>query len=131
MFCRFLSHRIKAQRTASIAQLCEGGNERAALALKMFVRRVVKYIGSYFVLLNGPEALVFTGGISEYSHEIRKLVLQELASLNIKLDEDANNTFRGKKGVISTADSAWKAIVMPTNEELMIAKSTKNVLGLD
>ena len=114
-----------------IIAAAECGNERAALALKMFVRRVVKYIGSYFVLLNGPEALVFTGGIGEYSHEIRKMVLAELASLNIKIDVDANNTFRGKKGVISTADSAWKAIVMPTNEELMIAKSTKTVLGLD
>ena len=114
-----------------IIAAAEGGNERAALALKMFVRRVVKYIGSYYVLLNGPEALVFTGGIGEYSHEIRKMVLAELESLNIKIDVDANNTFRGKKGVISTADSAWKAIVMPTNEELMIAKSTKTVLGLD
>ena len=100
------------------------GNERAALAIKMFVRRVVKYIGSYYVLVGGAQAISFTGGIGEYSTEIRKMVLNELAALDIKVDEAANASCFGKKGIISTADSKWKAIVMPTDEELMIAKST-------
>jgi len=105
------------------------GNPQAELAVKMFVRRVVKYIGAYYVLLGGAEALVFTGGIGEYSVPIRKRVMEGIAALNIKLDSAKNEACFGKKGVISTEDSAWKAIVMPTNEELMIALSTMNVLG--
>ena len=107
----------------------ESGNAQAELAVKMFVRRVVKYIGSYFVLLGGAEALVFTGGIGEYSVPIRSRIMAGLSALNIKMDPEKNKACFGKKGIISTDDSAWKAIVMPTNEELMIALSTMNVLG--
>ena len=102
---------------------------RPLLALKMFVRRVVKYIGSYYVLLGGAEALVFTGGIGEYSKPVREKIMNGLAALNIKLDPAKNEECFGKKGIISTQDSAWKAIVMPTNEELMIARSTLRVLA--
>lgn len=105
------------------------GREQAELAIRMFVRRVIKYIGSYYVLLGGAEALVFTGGIGEYSVPIRQRVMEGLGALNIRIDEGKNNACFGKKGVISTDDSAWKAIVMPTNEELMIALSTMRVLG--
>lgn len=107
----------------------ESGNAQAELAVKMFVRRVVKYIGSYFVLLGGAEALVFTGGIGEYSVPIRSRIMAGLSALNIKMDPEKNKACFGKKGIISTDDSTWKAIVMPTNEELMIALSTMNVLG--
>ena len=106
----------------------ESGNERAALAVKMFVRRIVKYIGSYFMLAGKVQAIVFTGGIGEFSNEIRKMIVDQLAPLGISLDEEANNTFRGKAGVISTADSKIKAIVMPTDEELMIAKTTQKLV---
>ncbi len=105
------------------------GKEQAELAIRMFVRRVIKYIGSYYVLLGGAEALVFTGGIGEYSVPIRQRVMEGLGALNIRIDDGKNNACFGKKGVISTDDSAWKAIVMPTNEELMIALSTMRVLG--
>ena len=107
----------------------ESGNERAQLAVKMFVRRIVKYIGSYFMLAGKVQAIVFTGGIGEFSNEIRKMVVDQLAPLGIALDEEANNTFRGKAGVISTADSKIKAIVMPTDEELMIAQTTQKIIG--
>ncbi|OQA81735.1 MAG: Acetate kinase [Lentisphaerae bacterium ADurb.Bin242] len=113
-----------------IINAAEAGREQAALALKMFIRRVVKYIGAYYVLLDGPEALVFTGGIGEYSKPVRKMIVEGLGSLNLHLDPDGNEEFFGKKGIISTQDSAWKAIVMPTNEELMIARSTLRVLGV-
>ncbi len=113
-----------------IINAAEAGREQAALALKMFIRRVVKYIGAYYVLLDGPEALVFTGGIGEYSKPVRKMIVEGLGSLNLRLDPDGNEEFFGKKGIISTQDSAWKAIVMPTNEELMIARSTLRVLGV-
>ena len=105
------------------------GKGHAALALKMFVRRVVKYIGAYYVLIGAPEALVFTGGIGENSSTIRRLVVEGIASLGIKLDPEKNNV-RGKKSIISTADSKWKAVIMPTNEELMIARNTLEVLGI-
>ncbi len=105
------------------------GKGRADLALKMFVRRVVKYIGAYYVLVGAPEALVFTGGIGENSKEIRQMIVDAIGCLGIKIDAEKNNV-RGKKCVVSTADSKWKAIIMPTNEELMIARNTLEVLGI-
>ena len=107
----------------------DSGNERAKLAVKMFVRRIVKYIGSYFMVAGKVQAVVFTGGIGEFSNEIRKMIVEQLVPLGIYLDEEANNTFRGKAGVISTADSKIKAIVMPTDEELMIAKTTQKIVN--
>ena len=108
----------------------EAGNEQAELALRMFVRRIVKYIGSYYVLLGGAEAIAFTGGIGEYSRPIRKRVMESLGALDIRLDEARNEECFGKAGVISTDDSKWKAIVMPTDEELMIARSVVTTLKL-
>lgn len=108
----------------------ENGSERAELALKMFARRIIKYIGSYFVLLDGPQAISFTGGVGEFSIPMRKRIVDGLKSLGLKLDETRNAECFGKAGVISTEDSSWKAIVMPTDEELMIARSTVNVLHL-
>ena len=80
------------------------------------------------MLVGKPAALVFTGGIGEFSCEIRKLVLEGLAALDIKVDVTANDACFGKAGVISTADSAWKAVVMPTDEELMIAQHTQKIV---
>lgn len=105
------------------------GKGRADLALKMFVRRVVKYIGAYYVLVGAPEALVFTGGIGENSKEIRQMIVDAIGCLGIRIDAEKNNV-RGKKCVVSTPDSKWKAIIMPTNEELMIARNTLEVLGI-
>ena len=107
----------------------DNGNEQAALAVKMFVRRIVKYIGSYYVLVGKPQAIVFTGGIGEFSFEIRKMVMDQLGALDIRINETANRECFGKSGVISTEDSAFKAIVMPTNEELMIARTTKQIVA--
>ena len=108
----------------------EGGNPQAELALKMFVRRVVKYIGSYYVLLGGAEAIAFTGGIGEYSVPIRKRIMDALGALGIRLDDARNQACFGKAGVISADDSRWKAVVMPTDEELMIARSVVSTLNL-
>ena len=113
-----------------IVNAADSGNKDAALALKMFIRRIVKYIGSYYVLLGGADAIVFTGGIGEHSIPERKAILDGIACLGIKCDDAKNNDCFGKAGVISTDDSAWKAIVMPTNEELMIALETVKTLGL-
>ena len=113
-----------------IVNAADSGNKDAALALKMFIRRIVKYIGSYYVLLGGADAIVFTGGIGEHSIPERKAILDGIACLGIKCDDAKNNDCFGKAGIISTDDSAWKAIVMPTNEELMIALETVKTLGL-
>ena len=107
----------------------EQGNEQAALAVRMFVRRIIKYIGAYYVLVGGPEAIAFTGGIGEFSRPIRKRVMDGLAALNIRIDDARNEECFGKAGVISTDDSAWKAIVMPTDEELMIARTTEGIIA--
>ena len=113
-----------------IVNAADSGNKDAALALKMFILRIVKYIGSYYVLLGGADAIVFTGGIGEHSIPERKAILDGIACLGIKCDDAKNKDCFGKAGVISTDDSAWKAIVMPTNEELMIALETVKTLGL-
>ncbi|MBR7155690.1 MAG: acetate/propionate family kinase, partial [Lentisphaeria bacterium] len=107
----------------------ENGNEQADLAVKMFVRRIVKYIGAYFTLIGNCDCISFTGGIGEFSVPIRKKIMEQLGALGLKLDEERNAACFGKAGVISTDDSTLKAIVMPTNEELMIAESAVEVLA--
>ena len=106
----------------------ESGNEQAALAIRMFIRRIVKYIGAYYLMVGNPAAIVFTGGIGEFSTYSRKRIIDQLAPLGIRLDEAANEACFGKAGVISTADSKIKAIVMPTDEEKMIALTTKKII---
>ena len=117
-------------RGVDMLSAAESGNERAELALKMFARRVVKYVGAYFVLLGGVDALVFTGGVGEYSVPMRRRITSQLEALGVKLDPERNQACFGKPGVISTDDSNWKMIVMPTDEELMIARDTVSTLGL-
>ena len=107
----------------------EKGNEQAELAIKMFVRRIVKYIGSYFMLVGKAQAIVFTGGIGEFSVPIRKRIMDQLGAIGIKLDDARNAECFGKAGIISTDDSALKAVVMPTDEELMIARTTKKIVS--
>ncbi|MCI5779511.1 MAG: acetate kinase [Lentisphaeria bacterium] len=104
------------------------GNEQAALAIKMFIRRIVKYIGAYYLLVGNPAAIVFTGGIGEFSTYSRERIINQLAPLGIRLDKAANEACFGKAGVISTADSRIQAIVMPTDEEKMIALTTKKIV---
>jgi len=104
------------------------GNERATMALQLFVRRIIKYTGAYYALLEGADAFIFTGGIGEYSIPVRKLVVQGLSGLGMYLNEEENKACFGKQSVISTESSSWKAIVMPTNEELMIAQQTLEIV---
>ena len=99
------------------------GNHRAQLALDMFAYRAKKYIGAYAAALEGFDILVFTGGIGENDTETRKNILKGLDFLGIKLDESKMNV-RGKETVISTEDSKITVMVVPTNEELMIAKDS-------
>lgn len=100
------------------------GNERAELALSMFAYGIVKYIGAYTAALGGLDAIVFTGGIGENSKDMRARVLRSLAYTGLQIDEEKNNS-RGKEVIISKPGSSLVAMVVPTNEELMIARETK------
>ena len=104
------------------------GNARAQMALDMLLHRALKYIGAYAIELGRVDAIVFTGGIGENGHEFRAAVVERLGALGVKLDPAANKV-RGKEAVISTADSPIKVLVVPTNEELVIARDTKEIVG--
>ena len=107
------------------------GHEGALLALEIFSYRLAKYIASMAVAAGGIDALAFTGGIGENSDIIRAKVLNYCAFLGFKLDKEANLAARfGKAGVITTADSSVVSVVIPTNEELMIAQDTARLSGL-
>lgn len=99
------------------------GNERAALALKVFVHKVKFYIGAYIAEMNGVDAIVFTAGVGENDVTMRELICNEMGNLGIKLDL-VKNKVRGKETVISMDDSKVKILLIPTNEELMIARDT-------
>ncbi len=103
------------------------GEERCILAQKMFVRKVVDYIAKYYVELNGVDAIAFTAGIGENSIMTRKDIMEELKVLSVVMDEDKNNT-RGKEVLITKPESKIACYVIPTNEELMIAKDTYNLV---
>ncbi|KGH54974.1 acetate kinase [Oenococcus oeni S25] len=102
-------------------------NDHAKLAIDMFVGRVVDYIGQYYFELKGADALVFTAGIGENSVPIRKMIIDRLAFLGIKLDEDANDK-HGVETKITTDDSKMATYVIPTNEELEIARDVQNLM---
>lgn len=104
------------------------GNERAQLALDMFISRVRKYMGGYLSELDGCDAITFTGGIGENSIEMREQICKELQHIGIELDLEKNKV-RGKESVISSDNSKVKVLVVPTNEELMIAKDTLALLS--
>ncbi len=99
------------------------GEESAIVGMQTYAYTIVKFIGSYIAALGGVDAIVFTAGIGENSPIIRKLVLDRLSFLGIKVNDEANNR-RGSMEEISTPDSKVKAFVIPTDEELMIAKDT-------
>ena len=106
----------------------DNGNERAALALELYDYKVRKYIGSYVAAMGGLDILIMTGGIGENADTTREGVLSDLDFLGIKLDHEKNKGFR-KEGVISTPDSKVKIIVVPTDEELMIAMDTETIVA--
>lgn len=107
----------------------EGGNERARLAVEMFIYRIIRYLGSYYTILPALDAIVLTGGIGENSVPVRDGVVKGLHRLGIRLDSEANERItRGQTGVISTPASAVPVWIVPTNEELMIARDTREIV---
>ena len=108
---------------AAVAQ----GNKKALLALEMLAYRVRKYVGSYIAVLGGVDAVVFTGGIGEHSPRIRKLVMENMEFCGAKFDAVKNEEYSSGIGYINAEDSKVKIIVLPTNEELSIARETKTL----
>ena len=104
------------------------GNERAQLAIDMLYYGVEKYIGAYMVAMGGLDAIVFTAGIGENSIAARKAILESLSFLGVKVDDEANNV-RGEERCITTPDSKIKAFLIPTNEELAIARDTLELIS--
>lgn len=103
----------------------EAGNERAILAKKMYAYRIRKYIGAFAAAMGGVDVIVFTGGVGENRDEIRQAACEGLEFLGVKFDAKANSEIKfGKDGIISAPDSKVKVVVLPTDEELMIASDT-------
>jgi len=107
-----------------IEEAAEKGNERAKMSLDIYNYHVKKYIGSYIAGMGGLDVLIFTGGIGENADGTRAGILEDLEYLGIELDKDKNKGFRSE-GIISTENSRVKVMVIPTNEELMIALDTE------
>ncbi len=105
------------------------GNRRADVAFRMFCYRIAKYIGAYAAAMGGVDAVIFTGGIGENSPEVRQEALQNLGFMGLELDRERNAELVGGEGEISTEDSAVKALVIPTNEERVIARDVVRVLN--
>jgi acetate kinase len=111
-----------------IREEAEKGNERADLGLKMYSYRVKKYIGSYAAAMNGVDMIVFTGGIGENDWETRRDILNELDYLGLEFDSGRNEGRKSESTIISSDNSKVKAIVVPTNEELVIARDTEEIV---
>ena len=103
------------------------GNARAGLAVDMFNYGVKKYIGAYAAAMGGVDAIIFTAGVGENSADQRMAIASGLEFMGVKMDEDANKV-RGEERVISAADSKVKVLLIPTNEELMIAMDTASLV---
>lgn len=100
------------------------GNQQAKLAMEAFCYRIKKYIGSYSAVMNGVDIIVFTGGIGENATEVREWSCSDLERLGIKIDKEKNKELNRSEGIISTPDSKVTVMIVPTNEELLIARDT-------
>ncbi|OBR94765.1 MULTISPECIES: acetate kinase [Clostridium] len=110
-----------------VEEAANSGNDRAKLALNMYYHKVKSFIGAYVAVLNGADAIIFTAGLGENSATSRSAICKGLSYFGIKIDEEKNKK-RGEALEISTPDSKIKVLVIPTNEELMIARDTKEIV---
>ena len=111
-----------------IENAVNNGDERATLGLEMYEQRITKYIGAYAAEMGGVDIIVFTGGVGENQTGLRADVCKPLAFMGVEIDLDVNARTRGTETVISTADSKVKVVVVPTDEELMIARDTRSIV---
>lgn len=106
----------------------DAGNERARLAIRIFCYRVKQYIGSYAAVMNGLDAVVFTAGIGENNPLVRRIIMENMDFLGLRIDPE-KNTVRGREMDISAADAKVRTLVIPTNEELAIARETLRLVS--
>ncbi len=104
------------------------GNERAKLTLKMYDYRIKKYVGAYLAALNGADAIIFTGGVGENQASTREYVCSDMEYAGIEIDKELNNSVRAKEIVLSTDKSKVKVMIVPTDEELLIARDTLSLV---
>lgn len=104
------------------------GNERAKLTLHMYEYRIKKYVGAYLAALNGADAIIFTGGVGENQASTREFVCTDMEYAGIEIDKELNNSVRGKEVVLSTDKSKVKVMIVPTDEELLIARDTLSLV---
>lgn len=118
--------------TRDVEKAAKEGNQRAILAVKMFARRVADYIGQYYVRLGGCDLIVFSAGIGENSEYFRYKILEQCQeALGLEISEKLNDEMvHGKEGIISTANSKIKVVVIPTDEEVMIARDVCSILKI-
>lgn len=107
----------------------KNGNERAKLALDMYEQRILKYVGAYAAEMGGVDIIVFTGGVGENQTGVRENVCAPLSFMGVEIDRDLNAKTRGTETIISTPDSKVKVVVIPTDEELMIAQDTEAIVN--
>ena len=110
-----------------IQEAAAEGHYRAELALEIYSYRIRRYIGSYLAILGRVDAVVFTGGVGENGVDMRRRITEELGWMGMVLDAERNQACRGEEGEISAADSPIKLLVIPTNEELLIARDTREI----
>jgi acetate kinase len=111
-----------------VERAADDGNNRARLALEMYDYRITKYIGSYAAAMDGVDMIVFAGGIGENADRVRESICKNFGYLGLKFDSEKNQGLRSQEAIISKPDSRVKVLVVPTNEELVIAQETVKVL---
>ena len=104
------------------------GDDRAQLGLDMYEHRITKYVGAFVAEMNGVDIIVFTGGVGEHQANIRANVCRSLSFMGVEIDDELNNANNGDEGIISTPKSTVKVLVIPTDEEYMIARDTEAIV---
>lgn len=111
-----------------ITAAAKQGNEKAILSLEMYEQRITKYVGAFAAEMGGVDIIVFTGGVGEHQSSTRANVCNPLRFMGVEIDDAANDANNGNEGIISTPNSAVKVVVIPTDEEYMIAKDTEAII---
>lgn len=111
-----------------ITAAAKQGNEKAILSLEMYEQRITKYVGAFAAEMGGVDIIVFTGGVGEHQSSTRANVCKPLRFMGLEIDDAANDANNGDEGIISTPNSAVKVVVIPTDEEYMIAKDTEAII---
>lgn len=111
-----------------ITAAAKQGNEKAILSLEMYEQRITKYVGAFAAEMGGVDIIVFTGGVGEHQSSTRANVCNSLRFMGVEIDNAANDANNGDEGIISTPNSAVKVVVIPTDEEYMIAKDTEAII---